>query len=150
MFPNASLSGPTPPARQFRRQTRLGRMGGFSLPAAIFILVILALLAAVVYRTVAVSNSSVALEMLSARAFLAAESGAHAAMMQVFPTDGSAANCGLPTWNLTSTGFYDCTVSVRCTPVVADGETVYSIGSTGRCQAGNLQASRSLTVMAHE
>ena len=130
------------------RPVAWSRMSGFSLPAAMFILVVLALLAAAVYRTVAISNSSVALEMLSARAFLAAESGAQAAMMQVFPTSGAPASCGTPSWNLTGNGFHDCTVLVRCNTTTADGVTVYAISSVGRCRAGDLQASRTLEVLA--
>lgn len=132
------------------RPVAWSRMSGFSLPAAMFILVVLALLAAAVYRTVAISNSSVALEMLSARAFLAAESGAQATMMQLFPTSGVGASCGLPSWTLTGNGFHDCTVQVRCNTTTADGVTVYAISSVGRCRAGDLQASRTLEVLANE
>ena len=124
------------------------RMNGFSLPAALFILVILSMLAAVIYRTVAVGNSAVALEMLSARAFLAAESGAQAAMMRVFPTTG-AGSCSNATWTLTGSGLNNCTVSTTCNTQTADGETLYPITSSAVCTAGNLQASRSLEVLAH-
>lgn len=126
---------------------------GFSLPMALFILVILGLLAVVLFRTIALGQLSVTQEVLSARAFLAADSGAQAAMMRLFPVSGAAASCtggaGLSE-TLTVSGLQQCAITVVCSQAMVDSEAVYSVTSTGTCTAGSLRASRVIEVGAHE
>ncbi len=125
---------------------------GFTLPLALFIIIVLGLLAAVLYRTVAIGNLSVLQETLSARAFFAADSGAQAAMMRLFPTSGVAAQCtggaGI-TQALTGPGFHSCSVTVVCTSQTVDGDVHYQLVSTATCTAGSRRASRVLEVAAH-
>lgn len=125
---------------------------GFSLPLALFILVVLGLLAAVLYRTIAIGNLSVAQEALSARAFLAADSGAQAGMMRVFPINGAVSVCtggaGI-NQTLTGTGFNNCTVNLVCSSQTVNSDIHYTLTSTAICTAGNLRASRVVQVGAH-
>lgn len=129
------------------------RAKGFSLPLALFILVVLGLLSTVLYRTIAIGNLSVAQEVLSARAFLAADSGAQAGMLRLFPVNGSAPVCsGSPGINqtLTGTGFNNCSVNLICSSVTVDGSNQYSLTSTAICTAGSLRASRVIEVGASQ
>jgi len=123
---------------------------GFSLPLALFILVILGLLAAVLYRTIAIGDLSVVQEVLSARAFFAADSGAQAGMMRLFPINGAGNICTASvSQTLTGPGFNNCTVVLTCSTVSVDGDAHYSLTSTAVCTAGSLRASRVITVAAH-
>lgn len=129
------------------------RQAGFSLPLALFIIVVLGLLATVLYRVVALNQLSVVQETLSARAFLAAESGAQAGMMRLFPISGAAASCsGSPGINqsLSSSGLVGCDVTLVCSGLLVDGEMYYQMSSTGVCRAGNLRASRTIEVSARQ
>lgn len=134
------------------RESGLPRCRGFSLALALFIIVVLGLLATVLYRVIALNQLSVVQETLSTRAFLAAESGAQAAMMRLFPVSGAAASCtGSPGLgqSFSVSGLNGCQVNVICTSMVADSVTQYRLESTGQCNAGNLQASRRIAVVAH-
>ncbi|HEX4909840.1 MAG TPA: hypothetical protein VFV64_03660 [Permianibacter sp.] len=126
---------------------------GFSLPLALFIIVVLGLLATVLYRVVALNQLSVVQETLSARAFLAAESGAQAGMLRLFPISGTAASCsGSPGVNqsFNSNGLVGCEVTLVCNGLLVDGEMYYQMTSTGICRAGNLRASRTIEVSARQ
>lgn len=122
---------------------------GFSLVAALFIIVALGLLAAAMYRMNQTSNVAVAQEVLSIRAFFAAESGAHTAAMQIFPLSGGGA-CNNQTINFTASGLIGCRAIVQCASFVADGETYYSVSSEGQCGSGDLQTSRTVEVMLRD
>ncbi|MFN4289518.1 MAG: hypothetical protein ACK4E7_01410 [Permianibacter sp.] len=129
------------------------RQAGFSLPLALFIIVVLGLLATVLYRVVALNQLSVVQETLSARAFLAAESGAQAGMMRLFPISGAAASCsGSPgiDQSFSSSGLVGCDVTLVCSSLLVDGEMHYQMSSTGVCRAGNLRASRTIEVSARQ
>ncbi|NQD37289.1 hypothetical protein HPT27_09640 [Permianibacter sp. IMCC34836] len=119
---------------------------------ALFILVVLGLLAAVLYRTIAIGNLSVAQEALSARAFLAADSGAQAGMMRLFPINAAVSACtggaGI-NQTLTGSGFNNCAVNLVCSSQVVNADTHYTLTSTATCTAGNLRASRVVQVAAH-
>jgi MSHA biogenesis protein MshP len=119
---------------------------GFSLVAALFIIVVLGILAAALFRMTQTSNIAVAQEVLSIRAFFAAESGAHAAAMRIFPLAG-ASSCSAQTINFTAAGLVGCSANVNCTSFVAEGITYYRVASEGQCGSGDLQTSRTVEVM---
>ncbi len=116
---------------------------GFSLIAALFIIVVLGLLAAALFRMTQSSNVAVSQEALSIRAFFAAESGAQAAAMDLFPIGGGGA-CNSRTINFTNSGLVNCQATITCTSFVADGETFYRVSSQGQCSSGELQTSRTV------
>ena len=127
------------------------RQHGFSLVMALFVIVVLGLLAAVLYRTVAIGNLSVTQEVLSARAFQAAESGAQAGMVRLFPVAGGVGLCsGSPgiNQNLVANGLSQCSVNLVCSSTVVDGVPHYQMTSTGTCTAGSLRAIRTIAVGA--
>jgi len=122
---------------------------GFSLPAAIFILVIMALLAAAVVSLFDKGNKGVTQEVLSTRAFYAAESGAQYVLGQIFSLSGGAANCA-PTSSLSfnANGFAGCSSSMTCSSRIISGEIYFTINSSGSCAAGSDRAVREIELQA--
>lgn len=143
------------------------RQRGFSLPIAVFILVIMALLAAGIVQLSSQSNLSAAQEELSNRAFYAAESGASWAMSKLFFnavgsadrafSDVACDNIGAPP-NISSTlGLVSCTLSVSCACLDVGGACAsqavgqpnyYTVVSTGTCGSGQVQGVRTIEVGA--
>lgn len=122
---------------------------GFSLPVAVFILVIMALIGAAVVSLMEKGQEGVANEVMSTRAFFAAESGAQFALGQVFTLDGSPANCSAyPQQNYTSTGIASCSASVQCSALTVGSRTYYTITSTGNCTTGTINSTRQIQLMA--
>lgn len=132
------------------------RQNGLSLVLAIFVLVIMSLLAAALINITSTGAESVAREVLSVRALLAAESGAQVQLSEIFPagapmnTDSCAASQN--TWetsNYTLGGLLGCSsVSVQCKYVVVDGVNYFSIASTGSCGPAGDAATRVIEVQA--
>jgi len=122
---------------------------GFSLPIAIFILVIMALIATAAVSIFTKSLDSVNQEVLSTRAFYSAESGVQQVLGQLFPLNGGAANCAANTsLNFNATGLGSCQSSMTCNSTTIGAETFYNISSTGTCSTGNTVAVRQIEMMA--
>ena len=123
---------------------------GFSLPVAIFILVVMALLGAAIVNIMLSGQQGMSSEVLSTRAFFSAESGAQYALAQVFPLDGSSGSCQAPypTLNLTSPGLAGCSAAVSCTGSTIGSKLYYTITSSGTCDFGGTSAVRQIELMA--
>lgn len=139
---------------------------GFSLPIAVFILVIMALLAVGIAQLSSRSNLSATHEELSNRAFYAAESGAQWAMSTLFFDPGGSANrsfsdsacdsLGAPPVISGTLGLSGCTLTVtcvcqglaNCTDQVAGAANYYTVRSTGTCGSGQVQGIRTIEVGA--
>ncbi len=122
---------------------------GFSLPAAIFILVIMALLAAAVVSIFDRGNKGITQEVLSTRAFYAAESGAQYVLGQLFDLSGGTANCSAASnLTFTATGLASCSSSMSCSSRNISGDVYYTINSTGTCSSGSDQAVRQIELQA--
>jgi len=125
------------------------RQKGFSLPVAIFIIIIMALLAAAAVNILNKGLAGVSQEVLSTRAFYSAESGAQHVLSQLFPLNGAAANCAANSnLNFNITGMNSCSASMTCTGTTIGTETFYSISSTGTCTTGDTTTVRQIQVMA--
>ena len=129
-------------------ETNIKQQQGFGLPVAIFVLVIMALLAAAIVQLSSRSNIASTQEELSNRAFYAAESGASWAMSRLFFSTGSPADraysdaqCaalgGPPVLN-GAAGLRDCTVAVSCAAAASasGAASLYTINSVGTCAGG--------------
>ncbi len=117
------------------------RQRGIGIPAAIFVITLMALLAAAINLLVG-QNAEVFEEEISlTRAFYAAESGAGFAMNSLFPAEefpsyGVNAECaaGPRLYEFTVEGLSVCTASVTCaTDATVSGVEYYTIRSTGTC-----------------
>lgn len=126
------------------------RQHGFSLPIAIFILIVMALLGTAIVSIMLSNQKGVSSEVLSTRAFFSAESGAQYALGQIFPLDGSPGSCQAPypTLNLTSTGLAGCNADVSCSNTTIGSNVFYTITSTGSCDFAGSSAVRQLELMA--
>ncbi|MCI5107504.1 MAG: hypothetical protein MRY76_12370 [Pseudomonadales bacterium] len=117
-----------------RRQT------GISLPGAIFVITILALLAVAIAALVSQNAQTYEDEINLTRAFYAAESGAGFAMNTIYPPEefpgySSTAECaaGPRVYNLSVPGLNNCSASVTCTEVTISGTNYATIESEGSC-----------------
>lgn len=124
---------------------------GFGLPAAIFVITILALVIAAMAAISQRSSESVSLQIQSQRAFYAAESGVQLALNLLFPVDGnSAQSCAVSPYyskSFTAPGLSACQVNVSCRSVFDGTQVYYILTSSGSCGSGVDQAVRELEVM---
>ena len=124
------------------------RERGSGLIAAIALLVIVALLALAITRTVTLGAGSVGIDILSQRALLSASSGAQLGLNRVFAPVGTGA-CSGQVWDLSGlNGLPSCQATVTCNSVVVRGRRFYEVRSTGACSAGPDQAERVVLVRA--
>lgn len=116
---------------------------------ALFVIVVMALLAATLGRLLTDNSEKNTVEVRSVRALLAAQSGLEMALPQLFPrrpaTPAPANLCDLvkvpPTFG-SDRGLASCQVRVECVqrPITYQGETVngYRLLSTGTCGQDDL------------
>jgi MSHA biogenesis protein MshP len=123
---------------------------GFSLPIAIFILVIMALIGTALVSLSQSSHQALGQEVISTRAFYAAESGAQVALAQLFPLTAAPANCAAPYPPVvfTASDLNGCTASVTCSSTTISGKSYYTLTSTGTCGFATLSATRQIELMA--
>jgi MSHA biogenesis protein MshP len=120
---------------------------GLGLIMAIFLIVVVAALAVGVTSLVRTGASAFVQDVLSYKAFLAAESGAQIAMNRVFAPVGIP-SCVNQTQSLNQPGLESCTANVTCTSVSVSGAATYTIDSAGRCATGSEVAERHVVVRA--
>jgi len=119
---------------------------GLGLPAAIFVITLLAVLAVAINALVSQNDAAFEEQVLLTRAFYAAESGAGFGLHALFPPEefpGYASGAGaLPgscavadkTYELLAAGLNACTVTVSCNvDATVSGVDFYTITSVGTC-----------------
>lgn len=119
-----------------------GRMRGSALMIALFVIVVMALLAAAMGRFLVDSGEKNTVEVRSVRALLAAQSGLEVALYQLFPnrpTTPPAARCSLvqASRQFSNPGLVGCKVEVICQEVSVtynnQPSTGYRLQSVGQC-----------------
>ena len=132
----------------FLRYTLPGRQAGIGLVAAISLIVIVSLLTVAITRTVGLGADGVALETLSNKARLAAQSGAQIGLNRVYAPATGGGICSDRTLSLaTLPGLQSCTAQVSCTTVTSGAEQYYAVESSGSCTAGSLVTNRLVRVL---
>ena len=148
---------------QVERSSQLG----FSIPAAIFILVLVSLLGTAMINILNQGQQSIAREVISIRALMAAESGVERALHIVLEDNPASCtgnlsnpptsfNALLSDWNPTVAGLAGCTVNVTCAVVTVDSdddgntENYFTLRSSGACGPASDRAFRSVQVQAHK
>lgn len=123
---------------------------GAGLPIAIFVITALALIVISMAQQQESSGLAVSQQILSQRAFYAAESGAQAAVTEALHNGGCTA---VPSsLEFTEAGLNSCSATLICSTVQADIvggpdlETVYTLVSVGQCGSGAEAASRTVEV----
>lgn len=126
------------------------RQSGFSIPAAIFVLIVVAMLGSAMINILNQGQQSIAREVLSMRALMAAESGAERGLNLVLEVNAAACTGTMvnpPTsmtplviaWELSVAGMTSCEVNVSCGLSLVDSdndgtnENYYTLRSTGAC-----------------
>lgn len=122
--PLARLPAPMPAAQ-----------AGLSLATAIFVITVMALLAALIFQLVRNNAETTQEEILLVRAFYAAESGVQLELNKVFPPDGAAGSCaaGPNAYDFADEGLNGCAAETSCSALVVSAETYYTVRSTGTC-----------------
>jgi len=114
---------------------------GSALIIGIFVLTVMFLIAASLIRIVGDADESVNMEVWGTRALFSANSGADAALAELFPVDGTAATCTaepsqwFPPAGLA--GFHNCTVTLSCNTATVGSVIQYRINSSAVCETGN-------------
>ena len=120
---------------------------GLGLVAAIFLIVVVAVIVAAITRMVRSSSELFAQDVVSHRAFLAAETGSQLGLNRLFAPAG-VGSCASWNWDLTAFGLAQCSATVSCRAELVGGESIYTLESDGRCDVGVHVSERSVLVRA--
>ena len=128
-----------------------GRMRGSALMIALFVIVVMALLAAAMGRFLVDSGEKNTVEVRSVRALLAAQSGLEVALYRLFPkrtlaqpTPPAVCLASSPLSFASNPGLSNCLAVVRCAtvPVTYNGSVTngYRLESVGTCGNSDLNS----------
>ena len=125
---------------------------GSTIMMAVFVIVVLSGLTAAMSTLLETSNESIAREVLSTRALLAAQSGAQREMAQMFPMTGGVVACAPLSLDAgVASGLPGCTAEVTCgTLVEAAGQKLFTITSKGTCGPADSAAVRNIQMQAKQ
>jgi len=126
---------------------------GSAIVIAIFVIVVMALLAAGLVKILSSSAESVAYEVIGTRAYAAAQTGAQWQLLEVFPHNtntATACKSNIAEPDLSSVeGLEFCQAKVSCDDSgTFEGTTYYVITSVGQCSFGGVITSRTVTIEA--
>lgn len=129
------------------------KQGGFLLPVALFIIVVMGFASLALWRTTSQSSIASVQEVVTVQALYAAESAVQLGLNELFYPNASARpqvdnRCAALNESLDfsgTTGLNLCAARVQCS-VAEPG--VYDIEAEGRCGNGTTRAERSLNVQA--
>jgi MSHA biogenesis protein MshP len=112
---------------------------GLGLPVAIFVVTIMSIIAVAINRINEASSQSYSQNVLSSRAFYAAESGAQLKAQSVLVT--TPCDCGSTdvVYDYAVEGLSQCSAETICTSFIANGETYCTVKSIGSCDSSNAQ-----------
>ena len=116
------------------------RQSGIGLPVAIFIITIMSLIAVAVNQMGETNSQTYVQNVLSVRAFYAAESGAQLRAKSVLVGPPCVCDADITyTFAATITGLSLCSAQTSCSQFVANSETFCTIESIGSCDSGRAQ-----------
>ena len=131
---------PKLPIERIQRNAKFSRQSGIGLPAAIFVITLMAVIAVAVNQLLSQNAQTFEEELNFTRAFYAAESGIGFAMNTIFPPEeysayATTAECVATerVYNFTVAGLNQCSATVSCIAVNASGKTYATILSEGVC-----------------
>lgn len=139
----------------------LHQQRGFLLPLALFILVVMGVLALTISRTSMQTQNSTLQEFTNIQAFYAAESGAQRGMQRLFLDTTNiltrtAVNARCTGWNQNFAfsgvkGLSICNAQVSCgfTVDINNTKSFYTITSVGNCGSQQFRAERTIQVGAY-
>lgn len=126
------------------------RQRGSALIIGVFVITVMFLLASALINIVEDGDVGLTQEVWGTRAFAAANSGADAALAQLFPLNGAVGVCSAnSSWAPPDVvGFHACSVTLQCTSYFVDPVTQYRIKSQAVCESGDTRVSRQVEVEA--
>jgi MSHA biogenesis protein MshP len=124
--------------------TAVNQKTGFGLPTAIFIILIMSLIAIVITRQSQVSAELYSRNFLSTQALLAAEAGIELNLTELTRTNGSCLTTNPITFS--TTGLQGCSATFVCQSQSVDGITFTDVTSTGTCGQGIDASARRIRV----
>lgn len=142
-------------------QNKPVKQRGFLMPVAVFILIAMGLLSATLVRNTSQTSIASVQEIISVQAFFSAESGAQAAMNQLFydtasvltrsAIDARCTTMGASNLSITfsDTGLSNCTAAVSCAVEDVNPTSYYTMNSVGQCGSADVSASRTVRVSAY-
>jgi MSHA biogenesis protein MshP len=116
------------------------KQAGLGLPVAIFVITIMSMIAVAVNQLNEAAGQTFSQNLLSSRAFYAAESGAQLRSQFVLST--SPCSCGIDVivdYDFTVKGLNACSAVTSCNEFIANGSTFCTITSVGSCDNTNAQ-----------
>ncbi|HWK55078.1 MAG TPA: hypothetical protein VNR18_11955 [Hyphomicrobiales bacterium] len=117
---------------------------GIGLPAALFVITVMALVGVAISRLVALNAMDTTEELQLTRALYAAESGAGMALSALYPPAGYPAygaspqgnlTCPVAEYEFTAAGLENCEARVVCNSTPHESVQYFTLTSTGRCGA---------------
>ncbi len=130
--------------------TSIKQQQGSMLVIALFIIVVISLLAASLSRILSSTADSVASEVYSTKAYNAAESGMEFGIYQVlrsnqvcanFPATTPISDAANVSFDISDeVGLENCTVTVTCQSISVDSSELFYLVSTGICDGGKIVA----------
>ena len=139
--------------RKVTGNAMIKRHQGSTLVIAIFVIIVLSLIATALVRMQSSSSESVVYEVMGTRAYAAAQSGIQWQLTQIFPLGVNViTTCPADetSYSFTSEqGLKNCSYKVTCEDsAVHGGVQYYTITSTGTCKVGEVITSRTIEVQA--
>ena len=135
---------------RLQRTALPARQRGSALIIGVFVITVMFLLASALINIVQDGDTGLTQEVWGTRAFAAANSGADAALAQLFPLNGSVGIClASSSWTPPNVvGFHACRVELSCKAYAVDTVTQYLINSKAVCESGEIRVSRQVEVEA--
>ena len=114
------------------------RQAGLSLATALFVITVMALLAAMIFQLIRSNAETTGEEVLLIRSFYAAQTGIEFGFNEISPPDAApatscTADITYPDFELEVEGLQACKATVSCSPLVVNSATFYTITSIGTC-----------------
>jgi len=130
-------------------QISIKQQQGSMLVIALFIIVVMSLLAATLSRVLSSTADSVADEVYSAKAYYAAESGMDYGIYQVLRRNQVCADFPKKPTDLqfdisNEVGLENCSVAVTCQNIPVDNNSLFYLTSTGTCDGGKIIAEHNI------
>lgn len=137
-----------------KQNAAINKQSGISMAFLLFVIIIVSLLAAALMRLNSESGMSNAHQVISTRAFFAAESGAQIQSLATFPVLGGVIACPTPyTLTFNTPGLSGCSALISCTEIpITTGSlptvtSYFQIISQGQCNVEQpLQSTRTIEV----
>ncbi|WP_255546994.1 pilus assembly PilX family protein [Moritella sp. 36] len=126
-------------------QISIKQQQGSMLVIALFIIVVMSLLAATLSRVLSSTADSVANEVYSAKAYYGAESGMDYGIYQVLERKQACANFPNAPTDLqfdisNEVGLENCSVTITCQSIPVNNSSLFYLTSTGNCDGGKIIA----------